>query len=63
MIEFKAPSLLQRDGDLQLLVRHFVTRFAQQFGEPITSLTCRASDRAEYAPPQSSTGRRQPQPA
>ncbi len=42
MIELKAPSLLERDGDLQLLTRHFVAQFAAQFNKSIHGLTYRA---------------------
>lgn len=42
MVELRAPSLSERDGDLQLLTRHFVAHFAGQFGKQITGLTYRA---------------------
>jgi DNA-binding NtrC family response regulator len=42
MIELKAPSLIERDADLQLLTRHFVAHYAAQFNKPIHGLTYRA---------------------
>jgi DNA-binding NtrC family response regulator len=42
MIELKAPPLVDRDADLQLLTRHFIARFATQFNKTIHGLTYRA---------------------
>jgi len=43
MVELPIPSLAQRKEDLPLLVRHFVTKFSQQFDKPVRRLTQRAS--------------------
>ncbi len=42
MIELRAPTLLERDADLQLLTRHFIAQFSAQFNKPIHGLTYRA---------------------
>ena len=42
MVEIHAPSLIERQEDLPLLTRHFVQKFASQFGKEIKVLTQRA---------------------
>jgi DNA-binding NtrC family response regulator len=42
MVEIQVPSLAQRKEDLPLLERHFITRFANQYGKEIRGLTHRA---------------------
>jgi DNA-binding NtrC family response regulator len=42
MVEVKLPALSQRKEDLPLLERHFIKRFAQQFGKPVRGITSRA---------------------
>jgi DNA-binding NtrC family response regulator len=42
MVEIQVPSLAQRKEDLPLLERHFVARFANQYGKMIRGLTPRA---------------------
>lgn len=42
MVEIQVPSLSQRKEDLPLLERHFITRFAGQYGKEIRGLTPRA---------------------
>ena len=42
MVEIKLPALADRREDLPLLLRHFVERFAAQYGKPIDGLTRRA---------------------
>jgi DNA-binding NtrC family response regulator len=42
MVEIQVPSLAQRKEDLPLLERHFVARFANQYGKTIRGLTPRA---------------------
>ena len=42
MVEIHVPSLAQRKEDLPLLERHFITRFATQYGKEIRGLTHRA---------------------
>jgi DNA-binding NtrC family response regulator len=42
MVEIQVPSLAQRKEDLPLLERHFITRFATQYGKEIRGLTHRA---------------------
>jgi len=42
MVEIQVPSLAERREDLPLLIRHFVARFAQQFGKTIRGVTPRA---------------------
>jgi DNA-binding NtrC family response regulator len=42
MVELQVPSLVDRDGDLLLLVRHFLQRFAQLYHKEIRGLTNRA---------------------
>ena len=42
MVEIKLPALADRKEDLPLLLRHFVERFAAQYGKPIAGLTRRA---------------------
>jgi DNA-binding NtrC family response regulator len=42
MVEIQVPSLAQRKEDLPLLERHFITRFANQYGKIIRGLTHRA---------------------
>jgi DNA-binding NtrC family response regulator len=42
LIELHIPKLTERTGDLPLLVRHFVSHFAQLYGKPIRGLTPRA---------------------
>ncbi len=43
MVELSIPSLAQRKEDLPLLVRHFLSKFSQQFNKPVRRLTQRAS--------------------
>jgi len=43
MVELSIPSLAQRKEDLPLLVRHFITKFSQQFHKPVRRITQRAS--------------------
>ncbi|HTV83482.1 MAG TPA: sigma-54 dependent transcriptional regulator [Acidobacteriaceae bacterium] len=42
MIEIPVPSLAERKEDLPLLIRHFIDRFAREYGKPIRSVTPRA---------------------
>ncbi len=42
MVEIQVPTLAQRKEDLPLLERHFITRFASQYGKEIRGLTHRA---------------------
>ena len=42
MVEIQVPSLADRKEDLPLLERHFITRFASQYGKEIRGLTHRA---------------------
>jgi DNA-binding NtrC family response regulator len=42
MVEILVPALAARKEDLPLLTRHFLTRFARQYGKEIRSLTHRA---------------------
>jgi Response regulator containing CheY-like receiver, AAA-type ATPase, and DNA-binding domains len=45
MVEIRVPSLDERKEDLQFLVRHFVERFARDYGKQIRGLTQRAQIR------------------
>jgi len=45
MVEIKAPRLAERKEDLPLLQRHFVARFAAQYGKEMHGLTHRAQVR------------------
>jgi DNA-binding NtrC family response regulator len=45
MVEIQIPRLSQRREDLPLLERHFVARFAEQYGKKIRGLTPRAQIR------------------
>jgi transcriptional regulator with PAS, ATPase and Fis domain len=52
MIEIPLPGLLERKEDLPLLQKHFVSKFATQYGKPIAGITRRAQRRmATYAWP------------
>jgi len=42
MVEIHVPRLADRQGDLPLLVRHFISKFASQYGKEIRGLTRRA---------------------
>jgi DNA-binding NtrC family response regulator len=42
MIELPVPSLAEREGDLLLLVRHFIQKFAELYRKDIRGLTSRA---------------------
>lgn len=42
MVEIHIPRLAERQGDLPLLTRHFVSKFAAQYGKPIRGITRRA---------------------
>jgi DNA-binding NtrC family response regulator len=42
MVEIRTPRLAERMEDLPLLTRHFVDKFARQFGKPVRGLTQRA---------------------
>jgi DNA-binding NtrC family response regulator len=42
MVEIRVPRLAERMEDLPLLTRHFVDKFARQFGKPVRGLTQRA---------------------
>ncbi len=42
MVEIHVPRLQERQGDLPLLSRHFIAKFAAQYGKEITGLTRRA---------------------
>ncbi len=39
MVQIKLPTLAQRKEDLPLLERHFVQRFAKQYGKPVSGIT------------------------
>lgn len=41
-VHIKLPSLAQRKEDLPLFERHFIKRFAQQYGKPVGGITRRA---------------------
>lgn len=42
MVEIATPGLAEREGDLPLLIRHFVSKFSISYGKPIRGLTRRA---------------------
>lgn len=42
MVELQVPSLAERPEDLPLLIRHFIQKFAQQYGRTIRGVTPRA---------------------
>jgi DNA-binding NtrC family response regulator len=42
MVEIPVPSLAERSEDLPLLIRHFVDRFAQQYGKTLRGISPRA---------------------
>jgi DNA-binding NtrC family response regulator len=42
MVEIRTPSLIERSGDLPLLIRHFIAHFSKQYGRNISGLTPRA---------------------
>lgn len=42
MVEIRTPPLVERVEDIQLLVRHFVSKFSTQYGKSIRGLTQRA---------------------
>ena len=42
MVELSVPNLVDRDGDLLLLARTFIRKFAQQYGKDIRGMTNRA---------------------
>jgi transcriptional regulator with PAS, ATPase and Fis domain len=42
MVEIHVPRLAERHGDMALLARHFVSKFAAQYGKDIRGLTRRA---------------------
>src|SRR5437899_3779553 len=42
MVEIHVPSLVERMEDLPLLIRHFVDKFAHQYGKEVRGLTQRA---------------------
>lgn len=42
MVEIHVPRLADRQGDLPLLTRHFVSKFASQYGKEIRGITRRA---------------------
>jgi DNA-binding NtrC family response regulator len=42
MVEIHVPRLAERQGDLPLLTRHFVSKFASQYGKQIRGITRRA---------------------
>ena len=42
MVQIRLPTLAQRKEDLPLLERHFVKRFAEQYGKPVRGITRRA---------------------
>src|SRR5690242_3293639 len=43
MVELRVPPVAERKEDLPLLVRHFIEKFANQFGKSIRGMTPRAS--------------------
>jgi len=42
MVEIPVPSLVEHREDLPLLIQHFVTRFARQYGKPVRGVSPRA---------------------
>jgi DNA-binding NtrC family response regulator len=50
MVEIRSPALAERKEDLPLLERHFVARFAAEYGKDIRGLTQRAQIRLSQHP-------------
>ncbi len=44
VISLKIPPLRQRKDDIDLLTRHYVTKYAQEMGKPVTSVSPEALD-------------------
>src|SRR6185436_9756262 len=42
MVELAIPTLIEREGDLLLLIRHFINKYADQYSKDIRGLTNRA---------------------
>jgi transcriptional regulator with PAS, ATPase and Fis domain len=42
MVELAIPALVEREGDLLLLIRHFINKYATQYNKDIRGLTNRA---------------------
>ena len=42
MVEIRVPRLVERQGDLSLLTRHFLAKFSQQYGKPLRGISRRA---------------------
>ncbi len=42
MVELAIPTLIEREGDLLLLIRHFINKYATQYNKDIRALTNRA---------------------
>ena len=43
MVQIEVPSLMERKDDLPLLQHHFLRRFSELYGKPVTGLTRRAA--------------------
>lgn len=42
MVEIQVPSLAERKEDLPMLIRHFMEKFAREYGKPVRGITPRA---------------------